>query len=92
MGGGGEDSAAPPSSAAARAIPLQQLPDELSDGVYTTEKYPLILDPTGVAFNFLKYRGRCLSAMKAGDFDKESLRKGLVQTMHNGAWLVLLRP
>lgn len=24
-----------------------------------------------------------------GDFDKESLRKGLVQTMHNGTWLVL---
>ncbi|CAD7928547.1 unnamed protein product [Amoebophrya sp. A25] len=81
-----DDAAAPE---VGRAVELRTLPDELADSVYTTEKYPLILDPTGVAYNFLKYRGRCLSAMRQGDLDKESLRIGLVQTMHNGAWLVL---
>ncbi|CAD7928023.1 unnamed protein product [Amoebophrya sp. A120] len=82
--------AAPPGlDADARAVDLKQLPDELNDSVYATDKYALLLDPTGLGYNFLKYRGRCLSAMRQGDFEKESLRKGLVQTMHNGAWLVL---
>jgi hypothetical protein len=77
--------------------------------VYTTAKYPLLIDPTGQACQFLKYRGpvpqaisdfkplRCerfllanlmrrnspcsryLSILKKGDFEKETLRKALVQ-------------
>merc|ERR1712079_996691 len=46
-------------------------------------------DPTGQACLFLKYRARMLSVFKKGDFEKESLRRALVQAMHNGAWLVL---
>eukprot|EP00392_Amoebophrya_sp_AT5.2_P009239 g9267.t1 len=72
-----------------RSVDLKLLPDELNDSVYASDKYPFLIDPTGLGYNFLKYRGRCLSAIRQGDFDAESLRRGLVQTMHNGAWLVL---
>lgn len=57
--------------------------------MYVSGKYPLLVDPTGQASQFLKYRARLLSVFQKGDFEKESLRKGLTQTMHNGAWLVL---
>eukprot|EP00747_Dinoflagellata_sp_TGD_P185938 gnl/TRDRNA2_/TRDRNA2_42733_c0_seq1.p1 gnl/TRDRNA2_/TRDRNA2_42733_c0~~gnl/TRDRNA2_/TRDRNA2_42733_c0_seq1.p1 ORF type:complete len:563 (-),score=162.67 gnl/TRDRNA2_/TRDRNA2_42733_c0_seq1:114-1802(-) len=73
----------------ARSVQLTDLPQELNDCVYTSNKYPLVIDPTGAAGQFLKYRSRYLSAFKSGDFDKESLRKGLVQSLHAGTWLVL---
>jgi len=72
-----------------RAINLFNLPTELNDCVYTSEKYALLIDTTGQAAQFLKYRARFLSVFKKGDFEKESLRKGLVQGMHNGGTLVL---
>jgi len=72
-----------------RKVQLWDLPAVLNDVVYTSEKYPFLIDPTGQACNFLRYRSRYLTAFKKGDFEKESLRKGLVQALHNGAWLVL---
>ncbi|CAJ1431176.1 unnamed protein product [Effrenium voratum] len=74
---------------ASKAIKLRDITTELNDCVYTTAKYPLIQDATGQACQFLKYRGRYLSILKKGDFDKETLRKALVQALHNGAWMVL---
>ena len=44
-----------------REVDLRELPDQLNDAMYTTEKYPLLLDATGTAYNYLKYRARCLS-------------------------------
>lgn len=85
----------------AKAIKLRDITNELNDcvpsskrdshggEVYTTGKYPLLVDPTGQACQFLKYRGRYLSILKKGDFETETLRKALVQALHNGAWLVL---
>lgn len=73
----------------AKTIRLNDMTNEINDCVYTSERYPLLVDPTGQACQFLKYRSRYLSIMKKGDFDKENLRKALVQAMHNGAWLVL---
>ncbi|CAE7865034.1 TNKS2 [Symbiodinium microadriaticum] len=73
----------------ARAIKLRDITSELNDCVYTSGKYPLLVDTTGQACQFLKYRGRYLSILKKGDFEKETLRKALVQALHNGAWLVL---
>jgi len=75
--------------AAPKAIKLRDITTQLNDCVYTTAKYPLLIDPTGQACQFLKYRGRYLSILKKGDFEKETLRKALVQALHNGAWLVL---
>lgn len=72
-----------------RPIQLFKLPQELNDCVYTSEKYPLLVDTTGQAAQFLKYRSRFLSIFKKGDFEKESLRKGLTQALHGGATLVL---
>jgi len=65
------------------------LAQEINDCVYTSSKYPLIIDASGQAAQFLKYRARYLSIFKKGDFEKESLRTALVQALHNGAWLVL---
>mmetsp|Transcript_64940 Transcript_64940/g.152784 ORF Transcript_64940/g.152784 Transcript_64940/m.152784 type:complete len:550 (+) Transcript_64940:63-1712(+) len=73
----------------AKSIKLRDITTELNDCVYTTGKYPLLVDTTGQACQFLKYRGRYLSILKKGDFEKENLRKALVQALHNGAWLVL---
>lgn len=82
-----EEEAKPAS--AVRPINLFKLPTELNDCVYTSEKYPLLVDPTGQAGQYLKYRARYLSVFKKGDFEKDSLRRGLVQALHNGATLVL---
>ena len=71
----------------AKTIQLFGLPSELNDCVYVSEKYPILVDPTGQAAQFLKYRSRFLSIMRKGDFEQESLRKGLVQCLHNGGWL-----
>eukprot|EP00927_Polykrikos_kofoidii_P011257 TRINITY_DN14762_c0_g1_i1.p1 TRINITY_DN14762_c0_g1~~TRINITY_DN14762_c0_g1_i1.p1 ORF type:complete len:579 (+),score=146.94 TRINITY_DN14762_c0_g1_i1:111-1739(+) len=49
----------------------------------------MLLDPTGQAGQYLKYRARYLHVMKRGDFDKESLRKAVVQCLHNGGWMVM---
>lgn len=57
--------------------------------MYTSGKYPLLVDPTGQAVQFLKYRARYLSVLKKGDFEQESFRKAVTQALHNGAWLVL---
>lgn len=38
-----------------RPVLLGALPDELNDAVYVSEKYPLLLDPSGMSFQFLKY-------------------------------------
>lgn len=76
-------------TACGRSIQLFKLPQELNDCVYTSEKYPLLVDVTGQATQFLKYRSRFLSILKKGDFEKESLRKGLTQALHGGATLVL---
>lgn len=73
----------------ARTIKLHDISTEINDCVYTSLKYPLLVDPTGQAVQFLKYRGRHLSVFKKGDFDKETLRKSLTQALHNGAWLIL---
>ena len=80
-GGGGAMSAKP--------VGLWRLPQELNDCVYTGLKYPLLVDPSGQAIQFLKYRTRHLSALRKGDFDNESLRRALVQGLHNGAWILL---
>eukprot|EP00746_Dinoflagellata_sp_MGD_P037136 gnl/MRDRNA2_/MRDRNA2_189148_c0_seq1.p1 gnl/MRDRNA2_/MRDRNA2_189148_c0~~gnl/MRDRNA2_/MRDRNA2_189148_c0_seq1.p1 ORF type:complete len:534 (-),score=105.05 gnl/MRDRNA2_/MRDRNA2_189148_c0_seq1:239-1840(-) len=72
-----------------RVISLFWLPDQINEPVYTSNKYPLIVDPSGQAYAFLKYRARCLSAIVPGDHDAESLRKGLVQCLYHGTWLVL---
>ncbi|CAK9036919.1 unnamed protein product [Durusdinium trenchii] len=73
----------------AKTIKLRDITTQLNDCVYTTAKYPLLVDATGQACQFLKYRSRYLSILKKGDFEKETLRKALVQALHNGAWLVL---
>merc|ERR1711971_172020 len=70
-------------------VPLFKLPQEINDCVYVSNKYPLLLDPTGQAAQFLKYRSRYLSILGKGDLEKESLRKALVQCLHNGGWLVI---
>jgi len=72
-----------------RNIQLFTLPQEINDSVYTSSKYPLLVDPSGQAIQFLKYRARYLSIYKPGDFEKESLRRAVTQGLHNGAWLVL---
>eukprot|EP00397_Hematodinium_sp_SG-2012_P017414 GEMP01017805.1.p1 GENE.GEMP01017805.1~~GEMP01017805.1.p1 ORF type:complete len:551 (+),score=149.73 GEMP01017805.1:560-2212(+) len=72
-----------------RTINLRRLPDEINDSCYTSEKYPLFVDPTGQAYNFLKYRARCLSSFFRGQLEHESLRKGLTQCMHTGSWLCI---
>lgn len=73
----------------AKPLQLSQVPDEINDCVYTSDQYPFLIDPTGQAFQFLKYRSRTLSCFGKGDFEKESLRKALVQCLHNGTWLCL---
>lgn len=73
----------------ARGVQLFRLPDEINDAVYTSGKYPLLIDPTGQACQFLKYRARVLSAFKRGDLEKETMRKALTQALHSGVWLVL---
>jgi len=72
-----------------RQVQIARLADEINDSVYTSDLYPLLLDPSGQAAQFLRYRTRYLSILKRGDFEKESLRKGVVQALHNGAWLAL---
>mmetsp|Transcript_17689 Transcript_17689/g.40998 ORF Transcript_17689/g.40998 Transcript_17689/m.40998 type:complete len:558 (-) Transcript_17689:67-1740(-) len=70
-------------------VSLSQLPDFLNDVVYTSGKYPCLVDESGMAMMFLKYRSRVLSVMRRGDMESESLRIGLLQCMHNGGWLCL---
>lgn len=72
-----------------REVQIARLSDEINDSVYTSNLYPLLLDPSGQAAQFLRYRARYLSILKRGDFEKESLRRGVVQALHNGAWLAL---
>mmetsp|Transcript_97647 Transcript_97647/g.188311 ORF Transcript_97647/g.188311 Transcript_97647/m.188311 type:complete len:566 (-) Transcript_97647:108-1805(-) len=72
-----------------RAVQIARLSEEINDSVYTSDLYPLLLDPSGQAAQFLRYRTRYLSILKRGDFEKESLRKGVLQALHNGAWLAL---
>lgn len=72
-----------------KPVQLYGLAEEINDVVYTSGKYPLIMDPSGQAGMFLKYRSRYLSAFNKGDLDKDNLRKSIVQAMHNGAWMVI---
>lgn len=72
-----------------RPISFFELLEEIRECPYTTERYPLLLDPSGRAARFLRYRGRLLQAVVPGDLEPERLRRGLTQCLHHGACLVL---
>ena len=55
---------------------LADLDATVDQTVYTKEKAVFLIDETGQAFQFLRYRARIHSAMKPGDLDPEKLRKG----------------
>ncbi|CAE8702217.1 unnamed protein product, partial [Polarella glacialis] len=54
----------------ARSITLHNLPTEINDSVYTSSKYALLIDTSGQAAQFMRYRERYLSVYKKGDFEK----------------------
>ena len=68
---------------------LADLDATVDQTVYTKEKAVFLIDETGQAFQFLRYRARIHSAMKPGDLDPEKLRKGLVQCLHSGSWMCI---
>ena len=51
--------------------------------------YPCLIDESGLALMFLKYRSRVHSVLCRGDMEPERLRVGLTQCLHSGGWLCI---
>ncbi|KAE9356959.1 hypothetical protein PF008_g3377 [Phytophthora fragariae] len=71
-------------------VSLKELTDAMDTAVYVTEKFPLVVDPTGQATRFLKYqRGTTLMAANPSDMTSDSLRRHLVGALKHGTLLIV---
>jgi ankyrin repeat protein len=87
-----EPSAADPDAPAdpIKRVTLKGLPDAIDEAVYSAEKWPLILDPTGDASRFLKYqRGSFLLGFNPHDMEADKLRQLLVGALNVGSNMVI---
>ncbi|ESP00568.1 hypothetical protein LOTGIDRAFT_157845 [Lottia gigantea] len=64
--------------------------DDIGDHLKTSGKWPLVIDETGQAATFLKYRDcNCLNTLEKIDMEPERLRKALIGSLRFGKPFVI---